>query len=150
MIEPAGTNAVAITGWIDGATLRSVLSILRTPTLNPVVADDMQDSTYLGTIDDRAYIDDWCCNGRADEYLPATIYSVSLTDGSEGKHVDLAPDPQAHPAASQPLGQGEHNYMIGSYLYVVVGSVTYRYDVRDLNRGPTRLSTPPSSGLSDN
>ncbi|HLZ10849.1 MAG TPA: hypothetical protein VKT80_19855, partial [Chloroflexota bacterium] len=83
MIEPAGASAVAITGWNDGAALQSALSILRTSTLKPVVAHDMQDSTFLGTVGDRAFIDDWCCHGRPDTYLPATIYSVSLADATE-------------------------------------------------------------------
>lgn len=147
MIEPAGPSAVAINGWNDGAALQNGLSILRTSTLKAIVAHAMPDSTYLGTIGDYAFIDDWCCNGRADEYLPATIYSISLTDGTESKHVDLAPDSQAHPADSQPLGQGEWNYMIGTSLYVVVGPITYRYDVRDLRSGPIRLSTPPQLRL---
>ena len=46
----------------------------------------------------------------------------------------------------QPLGQGENNYMVGQHLYVVVGPITYEYDVRDLTVGPRRLSTTRKSG----
>lgn len=105
----------------------------------------MTDSTLLGVIGDRAYIDDWCCFGRPDVYQPATIYSISLKNGSESVHINLAPDPEAHPALQQPLGQGGHNYVIGKHFYVVVGPVTYRYNLFDLHRPPTRLTTAPVS-----
>ncbi|MGZ3497872.1 MAG: hypothetical protein ACXWNK_13205 [Vulcanimicrobiaceae bacterium] len=144
-IEPAGDDAIAVSGFNDGATLRSGLTILRARTLQPITANLMSDSTFLGVIGDRAYIDDWCCNGRPDVYQPATIYSISLKDGSESERVDLAPDPQAHPGNLQPLGQGEHNYLIGKYFYVVVGPVTYRYDVHDLQKPPKRMATPGTS-----
>jgi hypothetical protein len=140
-IVPAGPNAIAVSGYNDGAALRNELSILRAATLKPIVQHYMTDSSFLGVIGDRAYVDDWCCNGRADVYQPATIYSVSLKDGSESEHVDLAPDPDAHPGRLQPLGQGEHNYLIGNYFYVVVGPVTYRYDVGYLQRSPKRMAT---------
>lgn len=146
-IVPAGADAIAISGFNDGATLRNELSILRATTLKPIVRHYMTDSTFLGILGDRAYIDDWCCNGRAEVYQPATIYSVSLKNGTESEHIDLAPDPQAHPGSLQPIGQGEHNYLIGKYFYVVVGPVTYRYDVGYLQRPPKRFATPvtPSS-----
>jgi len=73
---------------------------------------------------------------------PATIYSISLKDGSESKHVNFAPDSQAHSGNLQPLGQGENNYLIGTYFYVPIGSVTYRYDVRDVRKPPKRMATP--------
>ena len=139
---PAGTDAIAVSGMNDGAALRGELSLLRATTLKPVVQHPMSDSSFLGVIGDRAYIDDWCCNGRGDTYQPATIYSVSLKDGSESQHTDLAPDPEAHPANLQPLGQGAQNYLISKYFYVVVGPVTYRYDVDYLQRPPKRMATP--------
>jgi hypothetical protein len=141
-ILPAGDDAIAITGWADGAALRQQLTILRASTLRPIMKT-ASDSTFLGVRGDRAYIDDWCCNGRPDVYSPATIYSISLKDGTESPHVDLAPDPELHPANEQPLGQGAHNYMVGDYFYVVVGPVAYRYDVRDLTKPPSRLRAPP-------
>jgi hypothetical protein len=141
----AGSRAIAVYGYNDGAALRGELRLLRIDTLAPIVKHSMADSTFLGAIGDRAYIDDWCCNGRADVYEPATIYSVSLKDGSESTHVDLAPDPQAHPGNEQPLGQGANNYLIGSSLYVVVGPVTYRYDVNALQKAPERFATPGAS-----
>jgi hypothetical protein len=120
------------------------LSILDSTTLKPIVKHLMTDSTFLGVIGDRAYIDDWCCFGRPDAYAPATIYWISLKDGTESKHVDLAPDPQSHPANLAPLGQGEHNYMLGHDFYVVVAddnknSMTYRYDVFHMDRPPLRM-----------
>lgn len=140
-IVPAGPNAIAVSGVNDGAALRNELSILRAGNLKPIVRHFMSDSTFLGVIGDRAYIDDWCCNGRADVYRPATIYSVSLKDGTESEHIDLAPDPDAHPGRLQPLGQGEHNYLIGRFFYVVVGPVTYRYEIGYLQRPPKRMAT---------
>lgn len=140
-ITPAGEGAIAVSGFNAGATIRNELSILHARSLKPVVLHSMSDSTFLGDLDDRAYIDDWCCNGRADEYQPATIYSISLKDGSESPPVNLAPDPQSHPGNLQPLGQGGRNYMIGQYLYVVVGPVTYRYELRDLRKAPARMAT---------
>lgn len=141
-IVPAGESAIAVFGVNDGAALRDELSLLRATTLKPIVQHFMTDSTFLGVIGDRAYIDDWCCNGRADVYQPATIYWISLRDGTESQHIDLAPDPQGHPGNLQPVGQGEHNYLIGNYFYVVVGPVTYRYDVRNLQKPPNRMATP--------
>src|ERR1700693_49041 len=138
--EPAGNGAVAVLGFNDGAVLRAALTFLRARTLQSITPDIMSDSTFLGVIGDRAYIDDWCCNGRSDVYQPATIYSISLKDGSESEGVDLAPDPQAHPGILQPLGQGEHNFLIGKYFYVPVGPVTYRYDVRNLRKPPERMA----------
>ena len=143
-IEPAGAHAIAVFGYTDGAALQNQLAILNSTTLKPIVAHAMGDSTFLGVIGDRAYIDDWCCNGRTDQYSPATIYSVSLKDGTGSKHVDLAPDEQSHPPNLVPPGEGEHNYMLGHYFYVVVtddnrNSITYRYDVFHLNRPPVRM-----------
>lgn len=138
-IMPAGPNAVAVTGTNDGAVLREELTLLNAATLQPIVHHDMTDSTFLGVYDGRAYIDDWCCNGRADTYAPATIYSVSLKDGSESARVDLAPDPDAHPAQLAPIGQGESNYRIGKYFYVHVQEITYRYDLTDLQAPPVRM-----------
>jgi hypothetical protein len=137
-ILPVGNDAIAISGWSDGAALRQQLTILRASTMRPIVKT-ATDSTFLGVLGDRAYIDDWCCNGRPDVYSPATIYSISLKDGTGSPRVDLAPDPELHPANEQPLGQGAHNYMVGDYFYVVVGPVAYRYDVRDLTKAPLRL-----------
>jgi hypothetical protein len=138
-ILAAGDDAIAISGWADGAALRAELTILRASTLRPILPETA-DSTFLGALGDRAYIDDWCCNGRPDVYRPATIYSVSLRDGAQGAHVDLSPEPALH-TGIQPLGQGAHNYMVGDYFYVVVGPVTYRYDVRDLNKAPFRMAS---------
>ncbi|TAM76692.1 hypothetical protein EPN44_05075 [bacterium] len=144
-IEPVGDDAIAVSGFNDGAALRSGVSILRARTLQPIIAHVMRDSTFLGIIGGRAYIDDWCCNGRPDVYQPATIYSISLKGGSESERVNLAPDPQAHPGNLQPLGQGKRNYLIGKYFYVVVGPVTYRYDTRDLQKPPKRMATTRTS-----
>lgn len=130
---------LAVQGWDDGATIVSRLVILRRDTLKPVMQGAITDGTFLGVIGDRVYIDDWCCNGRADEYRPATIYSISLRDGSQSEPVDLKPDPDRHPANLQPLGQGERNYMQGHYLYVPVDDVLYRYDIVELQRPPERL-----------
>jgi hypothetical protein len=141
-IAPAGASALVVTGFNGGAHLRSGLTILHKRTLRLITAGVLSDSTFLGVIGDRAYIDDWCCNGRADVYQPATIYSISLKDGFESKHVDLTPDPESHPGDVQPFGQGEHNYLIGNYFYVVVGPVTYRYDIRNLQKPPLRMATP--------
>ncbi len=138
-ILPAGDNAIAISGWADGAALRAELTILRASTLRPIL-QDATDSTFLGVRGDRAYIDDWCCNGRPDVYSPATIYSVSLRDGTQSSHVNLAPDPALH-TDIQPLGQGAHNYIVGNDFYVVVGPVTYRYDLRDLKKAPLRMAS---------
>ncbi|MEO9170909.1 MAG: hypothetical protein ABI282_11875 [Candidatus Baltobacteraceae bacterium] len=138
-IVPAGNTAIAVQGWNDGAALRSDLSILRVATFRRINRESMTDSTFLGTIGNRAYIDDWCCFGRPDVYRPATIYSVSLADGSQSEPVDLRPDPEEHPARLQPLGQGENNYLIGTFLYVPVGENTYRYDILNLGHPPVRL-----------
>jgi hypothetical protein len=138
-IMPAGSNAVAVYGTVDGASLRSMLTLLDAQTLRPLMQQGFTDSTYLGVYRGRAYIDDWCCNGRADTYAPATIYSVSLKDGTESEHVDLAPDPQEHPARFAPIGQGESNYRIGKYFYVHVEEITYRYDLTDLKQPPVRM-----------
>ncbi len=138
---PAGDNAVAVSGVTDGAALRSQLEILNALTLQPIVKHEMSDSTFLGVYDGRAYIDDWCCNGRADTYRPATIYSVSLSDGRESAHIDLAPDPDVHPPQLQPIGQGESNYRIGRYFYVHVQEMTYRYDLTDLKKPPLRMKS---------
>lgn len=139
-IERAGSDAVVIAGWSDGASLINQLAILRARTLKPITMHVITDSSFLGVIANRAYIDDWCCNGRPDVYRPATIYSISLKSGAESKPVDLSPDPQMH-RKLQPLGQGERNYLIGTQFYVVVGPVTYRYDVLNLSKPPERLIT---------
>lgn len=141
-IFAAGRSDIAISGYNGGAFMSSALAILRADNLRPVGPKLIEDSTLLGVVGDRAYIDDWCCFGRPDEYRPATIYYISLKTGSESPSIDLAPDPQAHQPNSQPLGQGEHNYLIGRYLYVVVGSVTYRYNIMNLTRKPMRMHTP--------
>lgn len=144
-IVPAGSSAIAVSGFNDGASLSNGLTFLRVKDLRPVGPKLIEDSTFLGVIGDRAYIDDWCCFGRPDEYRPATIYSISLKNGSKSTPVDLAPDPQAHPPNMQPLGQGEHNYLKGQYFYVVVGPITYRYNMMDLARRPKRMFTPQGS-----
>ena len=144
-IVAAGSKAVVVEGWNDGAALRNDMAILDKDTLKPIVDRPMSDSTFLGVVGDRAYIDDWCCFGRADQYRPATIYWVSLTDGSANEPIDLNPEPSLHPARMQPLGQGQHNYLQGNYFYVVTPNYTYRYDVRNLNATPVRMVTPTSS-----
>ena len=144
-ILPAGRNAIAVSGYSDGASLTSLLTFLRSQNLKQIGPKEIADSTFLGVIGDRAFIDDWCCFGRPDEYRPATIYSISMTDGSASKSVDLFPDRRANPANMQPLGQGEHNYLLGRHLYVVVGSVTYRYDILNLKTEPKRMLTPSAS-----
>ena len=141
-ILSVGHGAIVVSGGDDGAFMSVALAILRAATLRPIGPKVISDSTFLGVIGDRAYFDDWCCFGRPDEYRPATIYYISLKTGSESPSVDLVPDPKAHPANAQPLGQGEHNYLIGRHLYVVVGSVTYRYDIMNLTRKPMRMHTP--------
>lgn len=147
-VEMGGINSIVSIGTHDiGVSgsccepIRSMAVILDERTLRPILHRPLIDSTVLGVVGDRIYIDDWCCNGRGDVYAPATIYSISLADGEESPHTDLKPDPQFHPADQQPLGQGGDNYLIGTSFYVVVGPVTYRYDVRDLQRAPTRLAT---------
>ena len=144
-IVPAGRNAIAVSGFNDGAFLRNGLTFLRAKTLRQIGPKLISDNTFLGVIGDHAYIDDWCCFGRPDEYRPATIYSISMKNGAVSTSVDLAPDPKAHPANMQPLGQGEHNYLLGRFLYVVVGRTTYRYDILNLKLRPKRMLTPPSS-----
>ena len=144
-IVPAGDNAVVVEGWNDGAALRSDMAILNKNTLKPIVERQMSDSTFLGVIGDRVYIDDWCCFGRPDRYRPATIYSISLKDGSTTQPFDLYPEPDLHPARMQPLGQGERNYLEGDYFYVVTPNFTYRYDVRSLKSPPVRTVTPSNS-----
>lgn len=139
VVMPAGPHAIAVFGTTDGAVLQAALTLLDARTLEPIVPHAMTDSTFLGVYDGRAYIDDWCCFGRADRYEPATIYSISLQDGSESAHVDLAPDPDTHPANLAPLGQGESNYRIGKYFYVHVEQTTYRYDLTDLRKPPLRM-----------
>jgi hypothetical protein len=141
-IVPAGDTAVVVEGWNDGAALRDDMAILQKDTLKPVTDRPMSDSTFLGVIGDRAYIDDWCCFGRADQYRPATIYSISLKDGSASQPVDLYPEPDLHPARMQPLGQGARNHLQGEYFYVVTQNYTYRYDVRRLKAPPVRSITP--------
>ncbi len=143
-ITAAGAHAIVASGYSDGAAMQSQLSVLDSSTLKAIVKHRMSDSTFLGVIGDRAYIDDWCCFGRPDTYAPATIYWISLRDASESERVDLAPDPQSHPGNLAQLGQGEHNYMRGHYYYVVVtddnnNSITYRYDVLHLDRSPMRM-----------
>lgn len=140
-IVSAGNRAIVVQGWNGGAALRTDMEILDKTTLNPIGDRQMIDSTFLGVIGDRAYIDDWCCFGRPDQYRPATLYSISLNDGSATKPVDLYPEPDLHPARLQPLGQGEHNYMQGVYFYVVTPNYTYRYDVRNLNAPPNRTAS---------
>ena len=144
-IVAAGSKAVVVEGWNDGAALRNDMAILDKNTLKTIVDRPMSDSTFLGVIGDRAYIDDWCCFGRADQYRPATIYWVSLTDGSASEPIDLNPEPNLHPARMQPLGQGARNYLQGDSFYVVTPNYTYRYDVRNLNAPPVRMVTPTSS-----
>jgi hypothetical protein len=139
-IDAAGTSAIAVTGYKDGAAIRNELSILQAKTLQPIVHHLMTDSRYLGVINGRAYIDDYCCFGHPLKYAPATIYSISLGDGSESRRIDLAPDPDLH--SGYPPGQGASNYLIGEYLYVVVSAITYRYDVLDLRKPPKRMQTP--------
>lgn len=146
----AGEDALAVMGWDDGATLVNRLVFLNRSTLKPLTEKVITDGTFLGVIAERAYIDDWCCNGRADEYRPATIYSISLRDGSQSDPVDLRPDPNRHSGRMQPLGQGEHNYMEGHYFYVPIGSDLYRYDVLRLQLPPQRtaLATAGPQGAS--
>jgi len=62
--------------------MQNQLSILQSTTLKPIVKHRMGDSSFLGVIGDRAYIDDWCCFGRPDAYAPATIYWISLKDAA--------------------------------------------------------------------
>lgn len=140
-IVTAGESAIVVEGWNDGAALRNDMAILDKQTLKPVTDRQMTDSTFLGVIGHRAYIDDWCCFGRPDQYRPATIYSISLKDGSATQAVDLYPEPQLHPARMQPLGQGGHNYLQGNYFYVVTPNYTYRYDLRNLAFTPLRIPT---------
>ena len=144
-ILPAGQREIAVSGFSDGAMMTKEVIILHAKTLKTLPPGLMSDSTFLGVIGNRAYIDDWCCFGRPDEYRPATIYSISLENGSASRSIDLAPDPQAHPTNSQPLGQGEHNYLIGRYFYVVVGRETYRYTILNLAHKPKRMLTPKAS-----
>ncbi len=141
-VAVAGKEWLAVQGWSGGAALVNILVILRRNTLQPINDRPITDGTFLGVIGDRAYIDDWCCHGRADEYRPATIYSISLRDGTQSAPVDLRPDPNRHPANLQPLGQGEHNYMQGHYLYVPVDDVLYRYDILHLRLPPKRTRIP--------
>jgi hypothetical protein len=140
-IVPAGDGAVVVEGWNDGAALSNDMAILDKNTLKPIADGQMTDSTFLGVVGDRAYVDDWCCFGRPDRYRPATIYSISLKDGSASEPIDLVPEPDLHPARMQPLGQGESNYLKGTSFYVVTPNFTYRYDVRNLKRLPERTVT---------
>ncbi len=145
-VTAAGAHAIAVSGYTDGAAMENQLLIIDSAHLKPIVKHALSDSTLLGVIGDRAYIDDWCCFGRADRYAPATIYSVSMNNGDESKHINLSPDPHAHPANLAPLGQGEHNYMQGHYFFVVVtddnkNSITYRYNVFRLDAPPVRMRT---------
>jgi hypothetical protein len=140
-VRGVGKDVLAVSWVEDGASLVNRLLLVNAATLRPIIDQPMSDSTLLGVIGDRAYIDDWCCNGRADVYEPATIYSISLKDGTSSERIDLAPDPQTHPGSAQPLGQGEWNYLIGTHLYVVVQDTTYRYDMRHLNRPPAPMKT---------
>ncbi len=149
-IVPASDRAIVLEGWNDGAALSNDIAILDRNTLQAITTLQMSDSTFLGVIGDRAYVDDWCCFGRADQYRPATIYSISLKDDSTTQPVDLYPEPDLHPARMQPLGQGERNYMEGDYFYVVTPNYTYRYDVRDLNSPPERTVTPRNSAVNPN
>lgn len=145
-ILPAGNNAIAVSGYTSDPTF-ALVELLRADTLKPILRDALPDSTFLGVVRGRAYIDDWCCFGRTGVYRPATIYSISLQTGTKSERIDLRPDPQAHPGNQQPLGQGEHNYLVGHYLYVVVGFVTYRYDILDLRKPPRRLASAGDSGV---
>jgi outer membrane protein assembly factor BamB len=147
-IVPAGNGAIVVEGWNSGAALRSDMALLDKNTLHHITDRQMTDSTFLGVIGDRAYVDDWCCFGRADQYRPATIYSISLKDGSASEPVDLYPEPDLHPANAQPLGQGERNYLKGDSFYVVTTIYTYQYDVNNLNAPPIRTITPSNSTAS--
>lgn len=140
-IVSAGSRVIAVEGFVGGASLREELIFLRARSLT-YLSGPFHDNTFLGVIGDRAYIDDWCCNGRPDVYRPATIFSISLADGSAGPSTDLAPEQELHSKEHTPLGQGEHNYMIGRYFYVVVDAITYRYDLVNLQAAPMRLATP--------
>lgn len=140
-IVPAGKRAIAIDGWTSGAAISADLRILNATTLRQINKHEITDSTFLGTIGERAYIDDWCCSGRGDVYRPATLYWISLVDGSQSAEVDLAPDPQEH-SGPQPLGQGGNNFLIGKYFYVPVGAITYRYDVTNLKKPPVKFRLP--------
>lgn len=146
-VRAAGNSAIAVAAWRDGAALVNDLYFLNSRTLKQINKDNMSDTLFLGVIGNRAYLDDLCCFGRADQYRPATVYSMSLEDGSTTEPVDLAPDAKAHPPDREPLGQGETSYLIGKYFYLVVNDVryirnlTYRYDITNLRLPPVRMKT---------
>ncbi len=138
-----GDSTLAVEGWGDGAALHEELLLVRTSDFS-LIGEPLMDHKFLGTVGGKAYIDDACCWGRADQYRPATIYSISVPAGEPSKAVDLYPDRRAHEAEVQPPGQGAANYLIGKFLYVVVGDITYRYDVTDLHKPFVRMRTPKS------
>ncbi len=94
-IVAAGARAIVVEGYNDGSHITMQAALLRSETLSPISSGDMTDNSFLGTIGDRAYFDDFCCNGRADTYLPATVYYIALSDGTESPKVDLTPDAQS-------------------------------------------------------
>ena len=67
-IVPASKSVIVVKAWADGATLHNELFILNGATLRAIVSGSFTDSTFLGVIGGRIYIDDWCCNGRGDEH----------------------------------------------------------------------------------
>lgn len=144
-IEPAGDSAIAVMGSRDGAMIVDDLFFLDARTLKQINKQQMSDTLFLGVIGDRPYLDNLCCFGRSGEYRPATIYTMSLRNGSTTVPVDLRPDADGHAADQDPPGQGDRSYLIGRTFYLVVYDpryhvdFAYRYDITRLDRPPVRM-----------
>ncbi len=121
-----GSCALAIEGWEDGAALRNETEIVGCKRLQPILSEQT-DTTILGSIENVAIVDDWCCFGRPDVYRPATIYRVDLTTGATTPEVDLAPEPNRYPPHMRPLGQGSEAILEGGALYLRVDHALYAY-----------------------
>lgn len=139
-IQPLGRCAYGVSGWSSGATLREHAAILDCKRLSVIVPeqDEMQ---IVGAIGNIAVLDQRCCNGRPDEYRPATIARANLTNGALSLEVDLKPEPDRYPADHRPIGQGSAVLLGGTELYLVVDRTLYRYgDARALWASPQRIA----------
>jgi succinate dehydrogenase hydrophobic anchor subunit len=122
----------------DGAALRDFVEIINCKNLRPILSS-RTDTSLLGTIGSDAVLDDWCCNGRPEEYRPGTIYHIDLLNGIESPHVDLRPEPSRFPLP-RPIGQGAQMYLLGTQLYLAVDTTLYWYgDARKPWATPRRM-----------
>jgi hypothetical protein len=143
-IRTLGSCSLHVSGYSSGAALRNEDEIVNCEDLHTVWQGI--DTSVLGSIGDIAIIDDWCCNGRPEEYRPATIYRVDLKSGHESSHLDLRPEQERYPPNSRPIGQGSGAFLFGNELYVNVDNTLYAYgDPRDNPKSPRVVTRDLSS-----